>query len=378
MKTIVHIHTDKKFLDFHQNYLLPDKYNNIIVYFGYEDPEQFSGIKNFHHFHHNLKDLSKAIALCENADILILHKLDFVKAYIVNRVKKDILIIWRFFGQELYSRMSDRVYSEKTKRNLKFNSPGFALKKLKKAVVNNFKIFLKYRAFAGKERKGVYEKIDYFLGLSGEEYRLLKSRFPEIPAFLQHPYYKEDFIDFSSINSEAKIPNVIIGNNRSKYNNHLDILDLISETKASPGIGFTLLFNYGSKNTYTQEVIRRSEDIAGLKVIHDFLPLEELMKLYMFTSAIVINGYRQMAMGNILFALRSKTKLYLHPRNPVYHDLVQEGFHIYNVEQLSRDLEEGNIKLPEALGVGNYLNYDRICEKYSIRSFDEFLSRTIK
>ena len=97
--------------------------------------------------------------------------------------------------------------------------------------------------------------------------------------------------------------------------------------------------------------------------------IEEFRTLYDSAAALVINGYRQMAMGNIMSALAKGVKVYLSSKNCMYSWALNEGFKVFDVNDLAEDIENDNIYLAEEDMAHNKQVYSGLADKYSVQEF---------
>ena len=146
---------------------------------------------------------------------------------------------------------------------------------------------------------------------------------------------------------------VVIGNSRSNYNNHLDILELVETCNLNKKINVNILFNYGAENTYTHKIREKARNIEKATLIDSFIPPHEFKNFYGPVAAFVNNSYRQLALGNIFSALHKGVKVYLNKKNPTYTWFKNEGFYIYEIDALKKDLETGQIHLVKSEIVHN-------------------------
>jgi dTDP-N-acetylfucosamine:lipid II N-acetylfucosaminyltransferase len=360
---IVHIHTNHTFVNDSMNFE-NENFKNLIIFIG--EKLNYKGIysNEIKYFNYKPTDLNKIIDICNNSSIIVLYNLDFVKSFIANRVNKDIIVCWRFFGLELYSRMLDKTIS-----NLSFD----LISTQKKTILENLRYIItrnidKFR-FKTTEENEFWDSVsraNYFLGLFKDEYDFLKKSWEKLPEFIQLPLCNNDL---STNPFSLKSNKIIVGNNRSAYNNHLDILKIILKYQHIQELEFILLFNYGQKTNYTKKVLNESKKIKNLLVINDFMSYNEFQKIYENTSALVINGYRQMAMGNIFTALRSGVKVYLNIKNITFKWLKNEGFLVFTMEDFEKDLQILNTILTNAEMEHNLSKMDIFRKKYNIEKF---------
>ena len=348
---VYHIFTDKKFIDrcsyFPVNTVV-DKYIYITRYPEKENKkfcDEIFGIRS--------KDLQKLIQYISDGSIVILHDLDPIKAFIANRLPTNVILIWRFFGWELYKNIPQEVLSEKS---LQYNlKEKMTLRQRLSKIWHS--IFPRYKNEVTKAQK----RINYFMCWSKSEYDFLK-KFFELPAFLFYPSYPPFLPD----DLTQKKDNIIIGNSRSVFNNHLDILEMIKngQDRIPHKYEFILFFSYGPVNDYSKAVKELALTMHNVRLIEDFIPWKDFNDIYTTASALVINGYRQMAMGNILPALNNGVKIYLNSKNSIYSWLKQEGFYIFDVKNLLDDLENSNVTLSEAEQTHNIQEAQNLLTKY--------------
>lgn len=363
---IYHIHTDEKFVygtrlfDF-------DFLQNHVFFIG--DASSYKGVNKAEvsFFSKGKVGLKQLIRECNEADIVVLYELNFLKSYIANRISKSTKILWRFFGTELYARLrQEDIFSKQT---LQFLGPaGGHHTSFTRRFLNPAKQWLKWQTTIEAEFKEAVRRIDFFIGLSKDEHQYLKDRFPELPSFLQYPFLEEN-IDPIVARPSAK--RIIIGNNKSAFNNHLDILDILETSANAHNLEYVLLFSYGVENEYTEEVRARAGRIKGVTIIEEFLDRGEFKKLYEEGCGLVINGYRQMAMGNIFIALRKGIKVYLNEYNVMHRWLRHEGFKVYDINMLEEDISNDNCRLSSVDVEHNRKQFVALVKKYNYGHFIE-------
>jgi len=373
---IIHIHTDLKFL-YDSNRFENKNFENIIIIIGnkgnYEG--EFSGSALFFKF--SAKNLRNIIAICKLADMVVLYDLNFPKAYIANRLPKSVIIVWRFFGLELYGQMPDFVFSDQTLKASKEMSVNYNYLYFKNLLVQNLNKLRFSTNLKMEFEKAAFHRVDYFHGLSKNEYDFLKDFWPHLPAFLQidYSFLNINYLAVSKADSFQKGENnlIIIGNNRSAYNNHLDVINFIEKSNAKKKYKFLMFFNYGQDNAYTQAVRSKAAATLEITLLEDFLERDKFNQIYSDASALVINGHRQMAMGNIFEALKNNTKIYLNIKNIILDWLKEEGFCVFSIEDFAADLENNNIALNKHEASRNQNNLISFTGKYSKNAFQEKL-----
>ncbi|HMO61150.1 MAG TPA: hypothetical protein PKC39_01660 [Ferruginibacter sp.] len=361
---IVHIHTDPKFIvtslkNFEAGFIE----NKLIIIGDGAGYNTAYGQNKPMIFQYSRQDLKKIVSICNASDIVVLYDLTFFKTIIANQLNPSVTVIWRFFGYELYSRMENQVYSAQTLSVLKTTKPHKLYK-----WIGSIKLLLKYRKLYNEEKEfeKAIKRINYFFCLSSHEYGYLKPYWPYLPRFLQvPPFYSEP--GETAISKKQNF--IIIGNNRSAYNNHLDVLDMLEAAENKHNIQYKLLFNYGQADAYASVVSDIAARVNNFEVIKEFMSSDQFNQMYFDAAALVINGYRQMAIANIFHAFKCKVKVYLNKKNAIYGWLKEEGFKIYLTDQLIADIAANDIKLTEEIATYNLAQYKALCDKYSIAKF---------
>jgi len=370
---IVHIHSDIKFVDGTRGF--DDKlFENQIVIIGRKG--QYTGffMDVALYYENSRSGLQSIIKFCETADIVVVYDLNFPKSYIVNRLPRSTIVIWRFFGLELYERMSNFVYSELTKRArgvFANNATYHKFKRFGKALL----YLIRFQTTPEKEFfVSAFKRVDYFLGLSEKEFHFLRGIWPKLPPFLQIGFDRYDVIN-KEITHKTNL--ILLGNNRSAYNNHLDLIEGLEFLKISNEYQFLVLFNYANCKVYSDVVKERSSKIKEIVLLEDFVPLEKFKQLYSDASALVINGYRQMGMGNVFEALRKNTKIYLSEKNVMLDWLIEEGFKVFTINDFFKDVEAGSVTMTVEEAIFNQKQFSNFCKKYSRERFNEAIIEII-
>lgn len=359
----LHIHTDFKFISDTEIFFGRERFENYIVYVGKY---------NFENTH-----IGERRVRCYRSvwhfiiSLYWLKMFDFVVFYSLNSTIVNVLkyllpgnpkFVWRFFGMELYSKMSNYVFSSNSMLYLENDKKEFKLIREFVNRLNNFSSAL--------------EKIDIVLMLSVQEYKFLSSKF-DLPYFIQLPHFNKTAFVLNNTKVLEKNKNgIIVGNNRGVYNNHLEILEFFSNDKLE-NITATLIFSYGSENHYTEAVRKAVKKLSNVNLLETFLDKREFEDFYSLKQALVINGYRQMAVWNILYAFRFGVKVYLSTKNSDFHWLKSEGFKLFTIEDFERDLITRNLEL----GIDDRLyNYNRLLEwsdEYSPEMFQDKLNKVL-
>lgn len=370
---VIHIHTDYKFVS-GSNIFDGEIFDNEVIIF--QNKESYKG--KIQHKTILLKttnrDLNKAVKICINSDLVVLYDLNNIKYRIALSLPSNIKIAWRFFGYELYGRKKELFLSEKSLTNSSQKKKVYIRSLLK------FYHYLKYKENLNYIFDKAVKRINYMLVLSNEEYNFLKDNWNNLPEFIKlpHRYFEETLrIPTAKKKEKNRIPNIVIGNNRSSYNNHLDVIELVDNNPAKSNYNFTLLFNYGPTGQYYNAVKNKVQNKPYYTLIDDFIPPDEFDNFYRNISTLVINGYRQMAGANILLAIRNGVKVYLNDKNIFKKWLENEGISVFSITDLDKDLKDGNIQLNYDIAHKNLEQLKKFSERYTKEDFQKVMYNKI-
>jgi len=342
MIKILHLHTDIKFIIDSKKYQHQDIYNKII-YLGDSSDEVINKLNSLGIDFEIIVKENAAISyikeLAFQFDVVVFNGLCQFNKRVFDVVKDDKITFLRLFGFEAYIRYFPLFISTLTLVKV------YPIK-LRNGYYSYFRSFykrylLKYCILAKFNKDNLFKAFSAILLFNEEEYKELNKYF-KLPKLIKVP--SNFVIDYSKLNPEKK-NKIILGNSRSYWNNHFDVLYDITKVKQNELYEFILLFNYGDKDRYTVEIERFVENRPNLILLEEFLSFENFKKLFYDVSAVVINSYRQHALGNVFIGISYGCKIYLNTRSSTYRWLKEKGVVVYDVETLKDDLVQNNIRL---------------------------------
>lgn len=354
---ILHIHSDKKFLYLTKLYSNP-RITNTIVFLGAE----FNNSDNIIFYPNKRQSYRNISKLAQDYDVVVFMSLCLQHALICNQLPASVKVIWRFFGGELYPYIQKEILTETSIKYYRRNSLHALLSYFKNSIIH------------GDSANGIFwravKRIDYMMCLSIDEYEFLKAKFKVLPKFLQVPYRSSEVSSFSS----DKHRKIIIGHSMNIDGNHLDILDAIVNSTMRDNYQYVMFFSYSEySKEYSDAVLNKAKEINSMKVVRTLLPIEEFNNIQRYSSALVINAKRQIAMGNIFAAICNGIKIYLHPDNVMFKWFIRHGIMVYPSDQLSRDLKNNNVMLQADTAEINLKHYNELSNVYSVKAFHTLL-----
>lgn len=340
MPKILHLATDEKFIDA-ANYLYEKAFPNsntfIIVLPKFENYKikYVSKKENYIFYHNNKKTLENVLELIDKYDLIVLHGYDFFKAQIVNKCPNAVYnyILW---GGELYNRhpsLKDTLYGKKTSAILQ-------KKRLFKYVFRPFVHLLKYKVFnIYNFQFKTLSRINYFSILHKEDYNLFidKGIIKKTTKYLKFTYYPIEFILGENKDLKVNNNNILLGNSASPTSNHIEAIDLLKNINLQ-NRKIIMPLSYGNMK-YASKIIEYSKEKLSdnFHYLEDFMPLQEYNKTIQSCGIIIMNHYRQQAVGNILASMWMGAKVFLDKKNTFYHYLKRIGCYVYLIDDLTND-----------------------------------------
>ncbi len=340
MIKILHLAKDEKFIDA-ANYLyekaFPGSNTFLIVLPRSKNYNiKYISLKKNYILLHGIKQAEEKVReIIQYYDLIVLHGFDFFKALIVNRYPEKIFN-YIIFGGEIYNRhkkFRESIYGNKTIKYVK-------QKRTLQEVLKNIYYFYKYKVidiyrFQFKQLK----KINYFSAILKEDYELLlkENIITHKTQYLKFTYYPIEFIFGENKDLTVNNNNILLGNSASWSNNHIEAIDMLSEININKQ-KVIIPLSYGNKE-YAKVVENYATKKLGdkIKVLKEFIPLQDYNKILQSCGIVIMNHYRQQAIGNILASMWMGAKIFLDKRNTFYHYLKRIGCYVYSMEELSND-----------------------------------------
>lgn len=346
MKKIVHIVTDEKFINsaywqFNEIfpkkntfYLLVDDTNRKLKHVILN--EDFIIIEN------NLKSLKSLANKFSNNEIVVFHGMHYYRSIVLNHLSDNCKIIWMLWGIEVYNNpyindqaklygnlTSDfilRSVKEKFRHFVKKNTRQFYYKLKKRTEAPN-KLILK-----------AIKKADYCGILYQEEFEIVQKSINTEIKFLKFSYYPIELM-VGENKARIKANNILIGNSASLTNNHLEAFELL-KTLPVQNRKIIVPLSYGDPK-YAKSIIGIGNKMFPdvLEPLVDFMPLHEYNKHLEQCGIVIMNHYRQQAVGNVLTMLWMGAKVYLDERNTLFHYLKRIGIYVFSIQ---KDLRSDN------------------------------------
>lgn len=286
------------------------------------------------------------LADISDCDVLLVHFLTAVAAKFIRKVPRRIKIVWSGWGGDYYHFLpgGEKALLGQMTRDL-FKKMNFNL--MLKNPINIARVLLRLlRRKATLEARylSAIKRVDFFSSPLPEDFLLLKEALGgDFSAeYLQLNYGDVDHTFFTS-SERWDCRNILVGNSASLTNNHLEIFKILASVELGDRKVIVPL-SYGD-NEYRKHILKNGLEVLGDNFwpIIDFMPLYEYKKIMASCSVVVMNHYRQQALGNIGAILHNGSKLFLNKRSTTFDFFEKRGAYIFDIDDFtSEQLDHGS------------------------------------
>jgi dTDP-N-acetylfucosamine:lipid II N-acetylfucosaminyltransferase len=340
MPRILHVATDEKFInaanfifetafkDSNQFVIVQPQANPAIKYI-----EQRNNVEVVVQGSSTIHDL---LNKSTSFQLIVFHGFDAFKAQLFLRATDKHKYLWLLWGAEVYNEtiLNSSFLGSKTQ----VLNDGLSALSWKQKLIETCKYFYRtivYRSIADIKNVSIKEAIYNMPGMGilyKEEYDFFRQSgvFKPATSFIPFTYYPIEFI-FKDESLSISGDNILLGNSASPTNNHLEAIDMLAKLNIKHR-QVCIPLSYGSA-AYANSVIEYAKKVIpdNHKPITGFLPLQEYNLLLANCGIVIMNHYRQQAVGNVLAALFLGAKVFLN-NTTLYHFLKRIGCIIFLIE----------------------------------------------
>lgn len=336
--SILHIASDEKFINAanyvfekafpgSNHFIIPkSRFNRKLVY--------VKKLGNIEIVPNNGRLIQTLLKMVPSYDCIILHSLNELNcSFFVSSPEagKFVGILW---GAELYNNENfpDKQFLGPMTASIKLPEKEISwrdkVKSLMRELLNQDQVLVQ-----GSVRDAA-SKLSYFAVPYEEEYRHFLERkiIPSACEFIPFTYYPLEFIIKGNESLKVKGNDILIGNSANYSNNHLEAFDLVGKI----GIGnrrIIVPLSYGDSKY--GDFIHSSGDRMfgqGFTPLRQFIPLERYTRTLQGCGIVIMNHYRQQAIGNVLAMIWMGAKVYLNESSTFYHYMKRLGVKVYSVD----------------------------------------------
>ena len=192
-------------------------------------------------------------------------------------------------------------------------------------------------------KKVALKRIASFSPVLEEDYNMVKEAklISSLPQFMPWNYGSlEENLVANFIDQRVIGNSILVGNNASMTNNHIEAFNLIATHNLPQTIKVFVPLSYGNED-YKRNILEKGgEQLNGsFYPIVDFMPIDAYVELIKQCGYVIMNHKRQQAVGNIVIMLYLGARVFLREENPTYKMLKKEGAILNTVQELSMQPE---------------------------------------
>lgn len=334
LSKIVHIITDEKFIDMaFREFEAVAPRQNILVMIGENKPLRY--VRNKEVRFYSLKHAIQVISSNEYAAV-VFHSLGDV--LLLKDIPNGKKVFWLGWGYDYYDRLLAGAYPDglilPMTRSLLFK----VQKRGKlRTLLSIFRAVAKRILGRSFRYSPVLSRIDYFSPVLDIEYQMARELNPSFkPDYICWNYGTvEDDLCNSNADSSANGENILIGNNATPENNHLEVFELITKYVDLTGRKIFVPLSYGP-GWYKEKIVAAGHQFFGGQFVPltDFMPKDAYIELLNSCGYVFMNHLRQQALGNVCIMMLKGAKIYINPKNPLYNWLSKRGAIIHSIDEL--------------------------------------------
>lgn len=327
MGVLIHLFEDEKFVDstIEQFEAVTPGKNRYLVFSDHEPLNHPKRVDKIEILPNRFGALNLP-SIYQDCDLIIVHYMTPIKAYVVKNKPADIQVLWSVWGKDAYDHFSDfEQFLPKTRKLVKWDYRNL----LKRSPIYQVYHQFKYGVKSIDKEKEVLEKIDFLSTVLPTEYKLICSEFG-----LQAKYVQFNYDSLGNTLQEKTNTSlgdrVLLGNSATPTNNHLDVFPFLKDR----GHLLVVPLNYGDR-LYASKIVEAGRNCFG----NNFLPILEYMDFRAYKglvsdcNSMIMYHLRQQGLGNILLALYLGLRVFLHPFGAVYQYMKNIGMEVFDPDR---------------------------------------------
>ena len=341
---IIHIASDEKFIDAaiyifekafpgRNLFIIPkSSFNRKLIYV--KEHENIEIVPN------NRFLLKYLLERIPGYECVVLHSLNEFNSTLFISSSEQEKFVGIFWGAELYTKevFPDKEFLGKYTSSINLPKKTTVSERIRAKLIT---LFRQDQALVKGSIKQAASKLMYFAVPYEEEFNFFQNKgiIPHYSRFIPFTYYPLEFILKGNEHIHVNGNDILIGNSANYTNNHLEVFYKINEI----GIGnrkVILPLSYGDAQ-YGDYIHYQGVSIfgSGLISLRQFIPLEQYTLTMQRCGIVIMNHFRQQAIGNIVMMIWMGAKVYLNESNSFYHYLKRIGVIVFSIDS---DLHKGN------------------------------------
>jgi len=187
-------------------------------------------------------------------------------------------------------------------------------------------------------------RIDYYAHFMPQEMDFVAEHTGVKKEMLWHSYTNiETYIEKDLTDKKASEDgNILIGNSASFTSNHLEVFDILKNINTEDR-KIMVPLNYGNR-VYGKYIAKKGKKVFKEKFVSlmSMLSKKEYHELLLSCSVMILNNYKQQAIGNIVSAAWLGIRLFLQENTSTYRYFKKNGLLVFSIQ---KDLSSDNINV---------------------------------
>jgi len=293
------------------------------------------GVRNFYV---SKKDISMSIINNNNIEAIFVHFLTHHEVVFLKNNKISIPIVWLYWGADAFSLPLFFNNFVGTKTKYFYQRWLFKSKRYRRyfsfLMKDKFRHFLNFKNDV-KDKIYAMNSFHYIVPIIPQDYTILKSKYP----FISGEFYHFNYVTSIFLQDVNKLlfnngKNVLLGNSATITNNHIEALDKLNLVDmANRKVIVPLTYGNSDYKGFILDFIKNYRNFE-IEVISEFMEFDKYTEIIGSCEIIVMNHYRQQALGNIILGLIFGCSIYLSEKSSIYYYLIDNGIKVYSIENL--------------------------------------------
>lgn len=263
----------------------------------------------------------------DDCQLLVIHFLNPLKLFIIKNKPSHVEVLWSVWGGDAYDHFQDlKIFEPITD---KFRRKSF-YQWFRSSFLYSLYHILRYRVRPISSELELLKEINFISTVLPNEFEIIQARFDLDATYIDYSY---GINNFSTLELQELGNSVLIGNSATPSNNHLDIFEIIKESKRN----LIVPLSYGAYDYKNYKELVISEGMRVFKSsftpIEEFMPSKDYIDLMLSCNSVIMYHIRQQALGNIFMALFQGMRVFLNSRSLTYSYLETEGMIIFDLKQ---------------------------------------------
>lgn len=263
----------------------------------------------------------------DTAAIIVLHSLSTTAARIAILAPTQSVIFWSGWGDDYYGGFWDA-------RRGVVDDQGRMVVDRSRPLLDRFATAMKRGRQTSLRRRAAH-RVTHFSAPIESDFAVARSSHPGLNA----EYLQINYTDVEQLTAAMPAgrlgPNVLLGNSAAPTNNTLDAIERLSQVSLENRLIFAPL-SYGHPS-YREAVIVAGRAVWGdaFRPLVQFMPLQEYLGVMQSCGIVIMNHWRQQAVGNVVAGLHSGAQVLLNSRNPLLDFACSRGLDVADFSETS-------------------------------------------